>query len=136
MFTGDPGAGFWNTVMAGVNWEPIFDAITEVSSVGAIEVAPADPKVIYDGTGDMVTGGAINRARAGVIAQGIEVADSHHQRKATSENKKPTRLADVYGRTWTPAGPGAVRLLGGAPADPIAESTPRHRPAAPRGPLG
>ena len=30
------------------------------SSVGAVEVAPSDPNVIYVGTGDIITGGAIN----------------------------------------------------------------------------
>src|SRR6185312_12198695 len=41
-------------------WRPIFDAVKEVSSIGAIAVAPSDPNVIYVGTGDLVTGGAVN----------------------------------------------------------------------------
>ena len=48
-------------------------------------------------------GAAVNRAIAGLIAEEIEHAASHHQRKATSVNKKPTSLADVYGSTWITA---------------------------------
>ena len=54
------GGGVWKTTSAGETWYPIFDAIKEVSSVGAVEVAPSDPNIVYAGTGDMVTGGAIN----------------------------------------------------------------------------
>ncbi|MEP6991906.1 MAG: hypothetical protein ABJA80_13325, partial [bacterium] len=59
-YAGLPAGGVWKTTSAGQTWFPIFDAITDVSSVGAIEVAPSDPAVVYVGTGDMVTGGAIN----------------------------------------------------------------------------
>ena len=59
-YAGLPAAGVWKTDNAGVTWQPIFDSVNDVSSVGAIEVAPSDTNVIYVGTGDMVTGGAIN----------------------------------------------------------------------------
>lgn len=59
-YAGYPAAGVWKTVNAGITWEPISDAIRTTSSVGAIEVAPSDPNVIYIGMGDMITGGAIN----------------------------------------------------------------------------
>jgi photosystem II stability/assembly factor-like uncharacterized protein len=59
-YAGYPAAGVWKTVNAGITWEPIFDSIRGVSSVGAVEVAPSDPDVVYVGMGDMITGGAIN----------------------------------------------------------------------------
>ncbi len=59
-YAGLPAGGIWKTGDAGITWEPVFDAVTDVSSVGAIAVAPSDTNVIYAGTGDMVTGGAIN----------------------------------------------------------------------------
>ena len=59
-YVGLPAAGVWKTTSAGETWYPIFDSIKEVSSIGAIEVAPSDPNVIYVGTGDIITGGAIN----------------------------------------------------------------------------
>ena len=59
-YAGLPAAGVWKTTSAGTTWFPVFDSVKSVSSVGAIEVAPSDPNTIYVGTGDMVTGGAIN----------------------------------------------------------------------------
>src|SRR2546423_3358348 len=59
-YAGFPAGGIWKTTSAGETWYPVFDAIKTVSSVGAIEVAPSDPNIIYAGTGDLVTGGAIN----------------------------------------------------------------------------
>src|SRR5579872_3862322 len=60
-YMGLPMGGVWKTTSAGTTWFPLFDSIKEASSVGAIEVAPSDPSVIYVGMGDMITGGAINR---------------------------------------------------------------------------
>ncbi|MDQ2667198.1 MAG: hypothetical protein M3Z05_14455 [Gemmatimonadota bacterium] len=59
-YLGLPAGGIWKTTSAGQTWYPVFDAVKEVSSIGAIEVAPSDPNIVYAGTGDMVTGGAIN----------------------------------------------------------------------------
>ena len=59
-YAGLPSAGVWKTDNAGTTWYPIFDAVKDVSSVGAIEVAPSDTNVIYVGTGDIITGGSIN----------------------------------------------------------------------------
>jgi photosystem II stability/assembly factor-like uncharacterized protein len=59
-YAGFPAGGIWRTTSAGETWYPVFDAMRTVSSVGAIEVAPSDPNIIYAGTGDLVTGGAIN----------------------------------------------------------------------------
>ena len=50
-YFGSVGGGVWRTTDAGVVWQPIFDA-QPVASIGAIAVAPSDPKVIYAGTGE------------------------------------------------------------------------------------
>ena len=55
-YIGTPLGGIWKTTSAGVTWYPIFDQVTQVDSVGAIQVAPSDPNVIYAGTGDSVAG--------------------------------------------------------------------------------
>ncbi len=60
-YMGLPLGGIWKTTSAGATWYPIFDAVKEASSVGAIQVAPSDPKIIYAGMGDMISGGGINR---------------------------------------------------------------------------
>ena len=59
-YVGLPLGGVWKTTSAGETWVPVFDEITVASSVGAIEVAPSDPDVIYVGMGDLITGGGIN----------------------------------------------------------------------------
>lgn len=65
-YAGLPLGGVWKTTSAGATWYPIFDAVKEASSVGAIEVAPSDPNVIYVGMGDLVTGGGINEGHGDV----------------------------------------------------------------------
>src|ERR1051326_1273718 len=55
-YLGAPAGGAWKTTNAGVSWLPIFDQFTNVDSVGAIQVAPSDPNVVYLGTGDSVDG--------------------------------------------------------------------------------
>ena len=44
--------GVWKTTDAGQYWENISDGYFTSSSVGALEVAAADPNVIYAGTGE------------------------------------------------------------------------------------
>ncbi|AIE84516.1 WD40/YVTN/BNR-like repeat-containing protein [Fimbriimonas ginsengisoli] len=59
-YAGLPLGGVWKTTGAGTTWVPVMDSVKEASSVGAVEVAPSDPNVIYVGMGDMITGGGIN----------------------------------------------------------------------------
>jgi len=55
-YLGAPIGGIWKTTNAGVSWSPIFDQFTNVDSIGAIQVAPSDPNIVYAGTGDSVQG--------------------------------------------------------------------------------
>src|SRR5439155_8578771 len=59
-YIGLPAGCVWKTTNAGATWYPIFDDVKTISSIGAVEVAPSDPNVVYAGGGDIVTGGAIN----------------------------------------------------------------------------
>src|SRR5438094_747944 len=52
-YVGTPAGGVWKTTSAGATWYPVFDSVRGVSSIGAVEVAPSDPDVIYVGTGDL-----------------------------------------------------------------------------------
>ena len=55
-YLGAPIGGIWKTTNAGVSWYPIFDQFKNVDSIGAIQVAPSDPNIVYAGTGDSVGG--------------------------------------------------------------------------------
>ena len=55
-YVGAPEGGVWKTTSGGVTWFPIFDQFQNVDSIGAVQVAPSDPNVVYVGTGDSVGG--------------------------------------------------------------------------------
>src|SRR5205807_4033983 len=50
-YFGAVGGGVWETNDAGRTWQPIFDNVNE-GSIGAIAVAPSNPKIIYIGSGE------------------------------------------------------------------------------------
>jgi replicative DNA helicase len=81
-------------------------------------------------------GAAYNRARQTALADGVQVSELHHMRKALSGAKAehPT-IDDVYGSTWLTAGAGSVVLLNGAPGDPIVSFHHLKQPAAEVGPF-
>ena len=59
-YMGTAGGGAWKTVDGGMVWFPISDDV-HVASIGALAVAPSDPKIIYMGTGDVSNvGGSVN----------------------------------------------------------------------------
>lgn len=66
-YFGSVDGGVWKTEDAGAVWTPLFDS-QPVASIGALEVAPSDPNVIYAGTGesdirsDLATGDGIYRS--------------------------------------------------------------------------
>jgi photosystem II stability/assembly factor-like uncharacterized protein len=50
-YAGAASGGIFKTTDAGATWAPIFDE-AQVSSVGALAVAPSDPNVVFAGTGE------------------------------------------------------------------------------------
>src|SRR5690349_4232493 len=50
-YIGVVNGGVWKTTDAGRSWNPIFDD-QPTGSIGALAVAPSDPRVIYVGTGE------------------------------------------------------------------------------------
>ncbi len=50
-YFGSVNGGVWETYDAGRTWNPIFDG-QPIGSIGALAVAPSDPRVIYVGTGE------------------------------------------------------------------------------------
>ena len=55
-YVGAPIGGLWKTTSGGVTWFQIFDQFQNVDSIGAVQVAPSDPNIVYVGTGDSVSG--------------------------------------------------------------------------------
>src|SRR6266571_4280881 len=52
-YFGAAGGGVWKTTDAGHTWSQLFDQ--GPLSIGAIAVAPSDPRVLYVGTGQVTT---------------------------------------------------------------------------------
>jgi photosystem II stability/assembly factor-like uncharacterized protein len=50
-YFGGVDGGVWKTTDAGTVWKPVFDH-EPVASIGAIAVAPSDPRTVYVGTGE------------------------------------------------------------------------------------
>jgi len=51
---GAADGGVWRTTDAGRTWSPLFQH-ESVASVGALEIAPGDPSIVYVGTGQVTT---------------------------------------------------------------------------------
>lgn len=52
-YTGATGGGVWKTTDGGTSWAPVADHQLSSSSVGAVAVCPANPDVVYAGTGEV-----------------------------------------------------------------------------------
>ncbi|HEV8266152.1 MAG TPA: glycosyl hydrolase [Gemmatimonadales bacterium] len=95
-YFGATGGGVWKTLDGGLTWQPVSDKDFRVGSIGAIEVAPSDPNVVYVGTGESP------------IRGNVSPGDGLY------------RSTDA-GKTWTPAGLrdagqiGAIRVHPGNP---------------------
>ena len=91
-YFGGAGGGVWRTRDAGLTWEPLMQH-QRAASVGAIAVAPTNPRVLYVGTGqegsryDLMPGEGVFRS-------------------------------DDGGETWTHAGLAATRDIGAMLVDP------------------
>ncbi|OLC06162.1 MAG: hypothetical protein AUH42_06195 [Gemmatimonadetes bacterium 13_1_40CM_70_11] len=125
-YFGAVDGGVWRTTNAGVTWEPLFDR-ERVASVGALAVAPSDPKVIYVGTGeasirsDITFGAGVYKSTdGGGHWQAVGLADTRHIGKIVIDARNPdvvlvAALGHAYGpspergvfrstdggRTWT-----------------------------------
>jgi photosystem II stability/assembly factor-like uncharacterized protein len=79
-YAGTPQGSIWKTTSAGVTWFPIFDQESSVDSVGAIQVAPSNPDIVYAGAGDPIGGslgnGMWKSTDAGATWQHIGLEDT------------------------------------------------------------
>src|SRR5215213_2507860 len=63
-YFGTPGGGVWKSTNAGQTWTPVFDS-TGMASIGALAIAPSNPRVIYAGTGEETRGDGVYRSADG-----------------------------------------------------------------------
>jgi photosystem II stability/assembly factor-like uncharacterized protein len=110
LFGGADG-GVWKTTDAGVTWSPIFDR-GRASSIGALAIAPSDPKVLWIGTGqvhqrwDVVSGEGIFRSTdGGATWQAAGLADSRHIGKIWVDPGNPeVAVVAALGHLFGPGG--------------------------------
>ncbi|MGH8321191.1 MAG: VPS10 domain-containing protein, partial [Gammaproteobacteria bacterium] len=83
-YMGATGGGVWKSANYGATWQNISDGQFDNANIGAIAVAPSNPKIIYVGTGEsdirntLLTGdGMYKSTDAGKTWSHIGLADTH-----------------------------------------------------------
>ncbi len=113
-YMGGVDGGVWRSTDYGVKWVNLTDGTLPGSSnsIGAIAVAPSNPKVIYAGTGesdirgDMITGDGVFRSDdAGKTWRAAGLADTHTISAIVVDPKNPDVVyASSMGHVFKPNG--------------------------------
>jgi photosystem II stability/assembly factor-like uncharacterized protein/DNA-binding FrmR family transcriptional regulator len=108
-YMGSTGGGVWKTNDAGISWKNISDGFLKTGSVGALEVAPSDPNVIYLGMGEHAVRGVMTShgdgmyrsTDAGQTWEHIGLPESHHIAEIQIHPKNPDVVwVAVQGKLW------------------------------------
>jgi photosystem II stability/assembly factor-like uncharacterized protein len=125
-YFGAVDGGVWRTTNAGATWEPLFDG-QPIASIGAMAVAPSDPRILYIGTGeasirsDITYGAGVYKSSdGGAHWESLGLAETRHIGKVLVDPRNPdvvlvAALGHAYGpnaergvfrstdggRTWT-----------------------------------
>jgi photosystem II stability/assembly factor-like uncharacterized protein len=108
-YIGVNNGGVWKTTDAGRTWDPIFDA-EPTQSIGAIAVAPSDPRILYVGSGeglqrpDLSVGDGIYKSTDGGASwRHLGLADGQQIPALLVDPKNPDRVfAAVLGHPYGP----------------------------------
>jgi len=107
-YFGSVDGGVWRTANAGVTWSPLFDD-QPVASVGALALAPSDPRIIYVGTGeadmrsDISSGNGVYRSTdGGAHWRHVGLDDTRHIGRIVVDARNPdivlvAALGHAYG---------------------------------------
>jgi photosystem II stability/assembly factor-like uncharacterized protein len=121
-YMGGVNGGIWRTQNGGQSWANLTDGKTDISSVGAIAIAPSDANVIYVGTGesqlreDLTFGSGMYRSTdAGETWHRIGLPDSHQIADIIVDPRDPDRVTvAAMGHAFGPnAERGVFRTLDG-----------------------
>ena len=102
--------GVWKTTDYGETWKPIFDA-EPTQSIGALEVAPSDPNVIYAGSGEglqrpdlSVGNGVYKSTDAGKTWTHVGLDDAQQIAELAIDPRDPNKvLVAVVGHPYGPS---------------------------------
>ncbi len=109
-YFGSTGGGVWKTDDAGTSWMNVSDGYFKYASVGALQVAPSDPNVIYAGMGEATIRGNVSRGD-GVYRSTDTGRSWHHLGLVDTQNigeiaihpKDPnTVYVAAFGHVWGP----------------------------------
>jgi hypothetical protein len=107
-YMGLPIGGIWKTTSAGATWFPVFDDVKEVSSVGAVEVAPSDPSIVYAGTGATNDGDGVYKSTdAGRTWQRLGMENTRRIPKLLVDPHDPSIV--IMAALGNPRGPDSMR---------------------------
>jgi len=101
-YVGTPGGGVWKTENAGQVWKPIFDQ-EHVASIGAVAVAPSDPRIVYVGTGEQTQGNGVYKSTdGGATWTNVGLRDTHIISGVVVDPRNPdTVLVAAGGDHWS-----------------------------------
>jgi len=108
-YVGAVNGGVWKTTDAGRTWTPIFDS-QPTGSIGAIAIAPSDPRVIYVGSGEglqrpdlSVGDGLYKSTDAGATWTHLGLRDGQQIPQIIVDPRNPNRLfVAVLGHPYGP----------------------------------
>ncbi|MBN2614270.1 MAG: hypothetical protein JXR71_01125 [Bacteroidales bacterium] len=108
-YFGAAGGGVWKTTDAGRTWQPLMQD-QQASSIGALAIAPSNPKVIYAGTGqvavryDILDGDGIYKSTdGGKTWKNVGLKNSRHIGRILIDPHNPNRvLVAALGNVFKP----------------------------------
>ncbi len=108
-YFGAVSGGIWKTVDGGANWAPLFTH-EDVSSIGAIAIAPSDHNILYAGTGEACIRGNISygdgvykSVDGGQTWKNVGLKDSRHIGAVIVDPRDPNVVfVAALGHAWGP----------------------------------